>query len=71
VIQRARVSVAIEHTILYRCIGSPAIMAAQCSHLAELVESNVIGLHVVPEGANLGGLFKTRLKEIEAGSGME
>jgi transcriptional regulator with XRE-family HTH domain len=55
VIGRARVTAVIDHTVLLRCVGgSPQIMADQCAHLSALVESQVIRLHVVPEGANVG-----------------
>jgi transcriptional regulator with XRE-family HTH domain len=59
VIGRARVTAVIDHTVLLRCVGSPQIMADQCAHLSALAESQVIRLHVVPEGANvgLGGAF--------------
>jgi hypothetical protein len=54
VIGRARVTAVLDHTVLRRRIGSPEIMAAQCAHLGKLAESQVIRLHVVPEGANVG-----------------
>jgi hypothetical protein len=55
VIGRARVTAVIDHTVLLRCVGgSPQIMADQCAHLSALAESQVIRLHVVPEGANVG-----------------
>lgn len=60
VIGRARVTAVIDHTVLLRCVGRSAqIMADQCAHLSALVESQVIRLHVVPEGGNvgLGGAF--------------
>jgi transcriptional regulator with XRE-family HTH domain len=60
VIGRARVTAVIDHTVPMRCAGgSPQIMADQCAHLSALAESQVIRLHVVPEGANvgLGGAF--------------
>jgi transcriptional regulator with XRE-family HTH domain len=60
VIGRARVTAVIDHTVLLRCVGgSPQIMADQCAHLSALAESQVIRLHVVPDGANvgLGGAF--------------
>lgn len=34
------------------CMGSPAIMADQCSHLAFLAERPDVSLHVVPAGRN-------------------
>jgi hypothetical protein len=59
VIGRVQVTAVIDHRVLVHAIGSPAIMAEQCRQLAELVESEKIRLHVVPEGANvgLGGAF--------------
>ena len=59
VIGRARVTAAIDHTVLLRGVGGAQVMADQCSHLAGLASARVIRLHVVPEGANvgLGGAF--------------
>lgn len=54
VIGKARIIAVIEHGVLLRCIGSPAIMAEQCAHVVELAESQKIRLHIVPEGANIG-----------------
>jgi transcriptional regulator with XRE-family HTH domain len=54
VIGRAAVTAVIDHRVLAHAIGSPEIMAEQCSHLADLVESGKTRLHVVPEGANIG-----------------
>lgn len=50
---------AIDYTVLQRCIGSPQIMADQCTHVIRLIEDEMIRLHVVPDGANagLGGAF--------------
>jgi transcriptional regulator with XRE-family HTH domain len=65
VIGRARVTAVIDHTVLLRCVGSAQIMADQCAHLCALAESQVIRLHVVPEGANvgLGGAFGIASKD--------
>lgn len=66
VIGRARVTAVIDHTVLLRCVGRSAqIMADQCEHLSALVESQVIRLHVVPEGGNvgLGGAFGIASKD--------
>jgi transcriptional regulator with XRE-family HTH domain len=66
VIGRARVTAVIDHTVLLRCVGRSAqIMADQCAHLSALVESQVIRLHVVPEGGNvgLGGAFGIASKD--------
>lgn len=54
VLERAFVTSIIDHTVLERCMGSPAVMAEQCAHLAELAERPNVALHVVPEGANTG-----------------
>jgi transcriptional regulator with XRE-family HTH domain len=55
VIGRARVTAVIDHTVLLRCVGgSPKVMVDQCAHLSALAESQVIRLHVVPDGANVG-----------------
>jgi transcriptional regulator with XRE-family HTH domain len=66
VIGRARVTAVIDHTVLLRCVGgSPQIMADECAHLSALTESQVIRLHVVPEGGNvgLGGAFGIASKD--------
>lgn len=66
VIGRARVTAVIDHTVLLRCVGRSAqIMADQSAHLSALVESQVIRLHVVPEGGNvgLGGAFGIASKD--------
>jgi hypothetical protein len=54
VIGRARVTAAIDQTVLLRCVGSRQTMADQCAHLAALTESQAVRLHVVPQGANVG-----------------
>jgi transcriptional regulator with XRE-family HTH domain len=54
VLGRAYVTAVIDHHVLQRCIGSPAIMAEQCAHLITVAEGPDIALHVVPEGANVG-----------------
>ena len=54
VLGRAYVTAVIDHHVLQRCIGSPAIMAEQCAHLIRVTERPDIALHVVPEGANVG-----------------
>jgi transcriptional regulator with XRE-family HTH domain len=53
-IGRGDVTAVIDHGVLARCIGSPAVMAEQCGRLAALVESQLISLHVVPEMGNIG-----------------
>jgi transcriptional regulator with XRE-family HTH domain len=65
VLGHARVTAVIDHTVLQRCVGSSQIMAEQCAHLATRAESQVIRLHVVPEGASVGlaGAFGIATKE--------
>jgi Domain of unknown function (DUF5753)/Helix-turn-helix domain len=53
VLARAYVTVLIDHLVLQRCIGSPAIMAEQCTYLATMAERPNIAVHVVPEGVNV------------------
>jgi transcriptional regulator with XRE-family HTH domain len=51
----------LDESVLHRLIGSPQIMAAQLTHLAELAEHTSISIQVLPSetGANagLGGAF--------------
>lgn len=54
VLDRARVTAAIDAMVLQRCIGSPKIMAEQCAHLISLSEHPNVSIHVVPDGANVG-----------------
>ena len=54
VLGRAYVTAVIDHHVLQRCIGSPAIMAEQCAHLITVTERPDIALHVIPEGTNVG-----------------
>jgi transcriptional regulator with XRE-family HTH domain len=55
VIGRAYLTVIIDQLVLQRPVGSAAIMAEQCAHLASVAERRPdIALHVLPEGANLG-----------------
>jgi transcriptional regulator with XRE-family HTH domain len=54
VIGKARITAAIDYRVLSRPMGTPAVMAEQCSHLIALVEDQSIRLHVVPEGGNVG-----------------
>jgi hypothetical protein len=54
VIGRAQVTAVIDYRVLAHYIGAPAVMAEQCAHLAVLVESQLISLHVVPENGNVG-----------------
>jgi transcriptional regulator with XRE-family HTH domain len=54
VIGRAYLTVVIDEHVLHRLIGSAAIMAEQCGHLAIMAGRPDIGLHVIPEGTNVG-----------------
>jgi hypothetical protein len=54
VIGRAYLTVIIDEHVLHRLIGSAAIMAEQCGHLAIMAGRPDIGLHVIPEGTNVG-----------------
>jgi hypothetical protein len=54
VIGRAQVTVVIGHRVLAHAIAPPAVMSEACGRIAQLAESELITLHVVPEGANIG-----------------
>jgi hypothetical protein len=54
VIGRAYLTVIIDQHVLHRLIGSPAVMAEQCGHLAIMAARPDIALHVIPEGTNVG-----------------
>jgi transcriptional regulator with XRE-family HTH domain len=54
VIGRAYLTAVIDQHVLHRLIGSAAVMAEQCAHLANLAERPDIALHVIPEGTNMG-----------------
>jgi len=54
ILDRATVTAVIDYRSLANPIGTPAVMTEQCAHLVTLVESQRIGLHVVPEGCNVG-----------------
>jgi transcriptional regulator with XRE-family HTH domain len=54
VIGGAYLTAIIDHQVLNRLIGSPAIMAEQCSHLAATAERLDVAVHIIPEGANMG-----------------
>jgi transcriptional regulator with XRE-family HTH domain len=54
VIGRAFLTAIIDQHVLQRLIGSPAVMAEQTAHLADLAERPRIALHVIPEGTNVG-----------------
>lgn len=54
VLGSAYVTAVIDYHAMQRELGSPAIMAEQCAHLAELASHPNIALHIVPKGANVG-----------------
>jgi hypothetical protein len=54
VIGRAYLTAVMDQHVLHRLIGSAAVMAEQCAHLAGLAERPDIALHVVPDGTNVG-----------------
>jgi transcriptional regulator with XRE-family HTH domain len=54
VIGRAHITAIIDDLVLRRCVGSPAIMAEQCGHLATMGERADTAVHVIPEGTNMG-----------------
>lgn len=54
VIGRAHLRAIVDYQVLRRLIGSPAVMAEQCAHLATLAERPDIAFHVLPEGVNMG-----------------
>jgi hypothetical protein len=55
VIGRTHVTLIISQHVLYRLVGSPAIMSDQCAHLASMAEYSGVGVHVLPDGVNMGG----------------
>lgn len=54
VLDKAYITVAVDARVLKECVGSPAIMAAQCAFLIAAAERPNVALHVVPHGANVG-----------------
>jgi len=44
----------VDEFALYRCVGSPAIMAAQCAHLAEVAMMANVTMTVMPAVAHPG-----------------
>jgi hypothetical protein len=59
----------LDESVLYRLIGSPAIMAAQLAHIAGMSERPNVSIHILPSanGANAGlfGAFSRLLVEGE------
>lgn len=54
VIGRVPVTLILGYHVLYRVVGSPAIMSQQCGHLASLADRPLVTLHVLPEGVTTG-----------------
>lgn len=54
IIGRARITVAIDHSVLLRPLGGPAVMEAQCDRLVQLAEDQLVRVHVVPYGTHVG-----------------
>lgn len=54
-IGRVPVTLIIGYHVLYRRVGSPAVMSEQCGHLATLADRSMVTLHVVPESVTTGG----------------
>jgi transcriptional regulator with XRE-family HTH domain len=54
VIGRIPVTIIIGYHVLYRVVGSPAVMSAQMGHLATLAERSMVALHVLPETVTTG-----------------
>jgi transcriptional regulator with XRE-family HTH domain len=54
VIGRVPVTIIVGYHVLYRVVGSPAVMSAQMGHLATLAERSMVGLHVLPESVTSG-----------------
>jgi transcriptional regulator with XRE-family HTH domain len=54
VIGRAYLTAVIDQHVIHRLIGSAAVLAEQCAHLAAMAERPDVALHVVPEGTNVG-----------------
>ena len=53
-IGRVYLTVIIDQHVTQRLIGSAAVMAEQCGHLADLAERPDIALHVIAESVNVG-----------------
>jgi transcriptional regulator with XRE-family HTH domain len=54
VIGRVPVTMIICQHVLMRLVRSESVMAEQCAHLLHLAERPGVGLHVLPEGVNMG-----------------
>jgi transcriptional regulator with XRE-family HTH domain len=54
VIGHVHITMIIGQHVLYRLVGSPAIMAEQGAYLASVAERSGVALHILPEGVNMG-----------------
>lgn len=54
VLGRAYLTTVFDAHALQRCIGTPVVMAEQCTYLAAMAERPDISVHVVAEGKNVG-----------------
>jgi transcriptional regulator with XRE-family HTH domain len=54
VIGHVHVTMIIGQHVLYRLVGSPAVMTEQCAYLANVAERSGVSLYVLPEGVNMG-----------------
>jgi hypothetical protein len=54
VIGRVYVTMIIGQHVLYRLVGSPAVMVEQCAYLANVAERSGVAVHVLPDGVNMG-----------------
>lgn len=54
VIGRVPVTLIIGQHVLSRPVGTPTVMADQCAYLADVAERSGVGLHVLPDGVNMG-----------------
>lgn len=54
VIGRTPVILVIGEHVLHRPVGTPAVMAEQCAHLATVAEHRDVVLHVLPDSTSMG-----------------
>jgi hypothetical protein len=47
-------TIIVGYQVLYRVVGSPAVMAEQCGHLVSVAERSMVALHVLPETVTTG-----------------
>ena len=56
VLRRAEVVTVTHEMALHRYVGSPAVMAAQLRHLADMSESASVHVHVIPNDRTVPGM---------------